>query len=689
VDALARGEAADTERRLSWLLTALDTLSVDLRATAALTLGEQMNFAEAAEALGVAEGTVAWRMSEIRRRLKTLAAGGAGMNDDTDKLAAQMKNLKPSKTSRKAGLEAAMAAFNTEFAVETGTDVEKNTASPQGSGDAPRPTGKPTTSVRVKTRRVETMRKFTAIFQKPQAMMMAGTCGAALIAALVVLPNMEELRFEEKLSGSVPVAAEVAPIDASSEDTASESDVIVMEGTPVSGPEAGGGANTETQIIEVERRVVKTPAVTVERTVPSISKTETRRVQKSDGTFENVTEVVAVQEAATELVTIPPTYETVRDTVEVAADGTRTVVSSEAVPQAPHGGITSVDSLLSSIRRDASKVEAENRQRVQHFKQTATRPGSIAASQERTQIILPGSNDLSVSTQYPEKFGNLTVEVVPSEADTTINETGEILARTLVPAEYKTIEKQVLVSPARSEEVIIPAVTKDVIVKKANGDGTFREVIEQVVIQEERVDYVVTPPVYETRTERVLVGPARQEWKPNSQTIKTVSVSASPKIYLRDDDGNVVREFENRDAFEAYKANLPTAVSEKPVSTFSIDVDTASYSFLRASINRGQLPPRESIRLEEMINYFPYDYQAPKTADKPKERPNSNIVLLIDTSGSMNQANKLPLLINSFKLLLKTLNEDDTVSIVTYAGRAGEARDGHFPLCAWLWHGQL
>jgi len=82
VDTLARGEAADTERRLSWLQSALETLSVDLRATAALTLGEQMNFAEAAEALGVAEGTVAWRMSEIRRRLKALAAKDSGLDQE-------------------------------------------------------------------------------------------------------------------------------------------------------------------------------------------------------------------------------------------------------------------------------------------------------------------------------------------------------------------------------------------------------------------------------------------------------------------------------------------------------------------------------------------------------------------------------------------------------------------------------
>ena len=79
---LARGEAEDMQRRLSWLQAALGTLSLDLRATAALTLGEQMNFAEAAEVLGVAEGTVAWRMSEIRRRLKTLASKDNGLDQE-------------------------------------------------------------------------------------------------------------------------------------------------------------------------------------------------------------------------------------------------------------------------------------------------------------------------------------------------------------------------------------------------------------------------------------------------------------------------------------------------------------------------------------------------------------------------------------------------------------------------------
>jgi len=146
------------------------------------------------------------------------------------------------------------------------------------------------------------------------------------------------------------------------------------------------------------------------------------------------------------------------------------------------------------------------------------------------------------------------------------------------------------------------------------------------------------PVVTKQETRRVIKSPASTVERHIPAVTKQVQKKAliPQKVYLRDSDGNIVREFENRDAFEAYKANLPTAVSEKPVSTFSVDVDTASYSFLRASINRGQLP-------------------------------HNNLVFLIDTSGSMKDAKKLPLLINSFKLLLNTLDEDDTVSIVTYA----------------------
>ncbi len=158
-----------------------------------------------------------------------------------------------------------------------------------------------------------------------------------------------------------------------------------------------------------------------------------------------------------------------------------------------------------------------------------------------------------------------------------------------------------------------------------------------------------------------------------------------------------------RDKFEDVKANPIRLVTEEPVSTFSVDVDTASYSFVRASLNRNVLPQKDAVRIEEMINYFPYEYETPIDKAEPfkatmsvfpspwnkgskllhvgikgfemerKALPDANLVLLIDTSGSMYDANKLPLLQNSMKLLLDTLQPTDTISIVTYAGSAGVA----------------
>jgi len=139
-----------------------------------------------------------------------------------------------------------------------------------------------------------------------------------------------------------------------------------------------------------------------------------------------------------------------------------------------------------------------------------------------------------------------------------------------------------------------------------------------------------------------------------------------------------------------------------PLSTFGIDVDAASYSNVRRFINQGQLPPEDAVRVEEMINYFDYEYPAPKN-DEPfsintelstapwnaehrllriglqakkidaSKIPSSNLVLLIDVSGSMNAYNKLPLVKSSLKMLVNQLRPSDKVSIVSYAGAANIA----------------
>ncbi len=154
----------------------------------------------------------------------------------------------------------------------------------------------------------------------------------------------------------------------------------------------------------------------------------------------------------------------------------------------------------------------------------------------------------------------------------------------------------------------------------------------------------------------------------------------------------------NTSKFPDAKPNPVKVTAEEPVSTFSIDVDTASYGVVRDALNNGALPPADAVRIEEMVNYFDYAYPGPKDRKAPfeasvrvyptpwnkdtkilhigikgfdlpkKERPRANLVFLIDNSGSMAEPNKLPLLLRSFHLLVDQLKADDRVAIVTYGG---------------------
>jgi Ca-activated chloride channel family protein len=178
-----------------------------------------------------------------------------------------------------------------------------------------------------------------------------------------------------------------------------------------------------------------------------------------------------------------------------------------------------------------------------------------------------------------------------------------------------------------------------------------------------------------------------------------------PVITMPVPDDQVVVHYqdEGRDRFEEFPENPAKAVAAEPVSTFSADVDTTAYSFVRRALNNGVLPPKDAVRIEEMINYFPYDYALPESREEPflpniavydspwkagnkimhigvkgydtvsESRPRANLVFLLDTSGSMNAPDRLPLLINAMKLLVDKLDPNDTVGIVTYAGRAGTA----------------
>lgn len=159
--------------------------------------------------------------------------------------------------------------------------------------------------------------------------------------------------------------------------------------------------------------------------------------------------------------------------------------------------------------------------------------------------------------------------------------------------------------------------------------------------------------------------------------------------------------YSNTEEYNSFSQNQFRKALDAPLSTFSIDVDVASYSNMRRFINNGQIPPADAIRTEELLNYFTYDYPAPRGNDpvsittevsaapwNPQHRlvhigikakeiamenlPASNLVFLIDVSGSMSDQNKLPLLKSSLKMLVQKLRPQDRVAIVTYANHTKE-----------------
>ncbi|MBY6154876.1 von Willebrand factor type A domain-containing protein [Vannielia litorea] len=185
----------------------------------------------------------------------------------------------------------------------------------------------------------------------------------------------------------------------------------------------------------------------------------------------------------------------------------------------------------------------------------------------------------------------------------------------------------------------------------------------------------------------------------NDGTLGRIAGTFAPP---RTDEGTVARPAPDTEAYPEAESNPVKVASEEPVSTFSIDVDTASYSVVRSSLNAGRMPPPDAVRVEEMVNYFPYAYAAPE-ADDPapfkstvvvsetpwnpdtqlvtvairgempvvEDRPPLNLVFLVDSSGSMSDANKLPLLKQSLRLMLPELRPEDQVAIVAYAGSSG------------------
>ncbi|HWA00310.1 MAG TPA: VWA domain-containing protein [Caulobacterales bacterium] len=190
--------------------------------------------------------------------------------------------------------------------------------------------------------------------------------------------------------------------------------------------------------------------------------------------------------------------------------------------------------------------------------------------------------------------------------------------------------------------------------------------------------------------------PAAEQYAParaaNGAALTVGSLYSTPQPVLGDLD---------RDQYQHAADNPVHQVASEPVSTFSIDVDSASYSNTRRFLAEGRLPPRDAVRVEELINYFDYDYALPRDRTQPfsttvamtpapwaqghtllhiglqgyniqrAQRPPLNLVLLLDVSGSMSAQDRLPLAIQGFRMLVDQLDARDHVSIVVYAGAAG------------------
>lgn len=229
---------------------------------------------------------------------------------------------------------------------------------------------------------------------------------------------------------------------------------------------------------------------------------------------------------------------------------------------------------------------------------------------------------------------------------------------------------------------------------------------QEVIISQTGTMIIKMQADHATLDEVVVTGyatPRKESVVASITTVEKSQISAkSPKRVYRGRADNLKKDPIRPEGYNPINENGDLETEDSPISTLSIDVDKAAYANVRRYLINKQSPPKDAVRIEELINYFPYAYEAPDPKSEhpfavhtqitecpwnserqllhiaiqgqriPKqESPGSNLVFLLDVSGSMNNANKLPLLIESFSLLVDQLSEADKVSIVVYAGAAG------------------
>ena len=321
-------------------------------------------------------------------------------------------------------------------------------------------------------------------------------------------------------------------------------------------------------------------------------------------------------------------------------------------------GLSSIARLMDIINpKDRSNaMEQQTRKRLMY--------GSLATAMALVLVV-------GVTSQ-------MTLNQATLDKESTGNDFADIAANISEPAQISQVNRA---EPAMEELVIAQAPMED----QVSGQAASKPKPKKSFMAESDKATVLV------KREKAAAPPAMMLAAPAEKELSVAHV---------DDYIDTSYKDEGRDQFEDFKINPIKLVTEEPVSTFSVDVDTASYSFVRNQLNSGVLPDKDAVRIEEIVNYFDYNYPLPESREQPfkptvtvlnspwnegkklmhvgikgfdlqGERPKTNLVFLLDVSGSMNAPDKLPLLVNSLKMLVDNLNEEDKIAIVVYAGAAG------------------
>ena len=315
-------------------------------------------------------------------------------------------------------------------------------------------------------------------------------------------------------------------------------------------------------------------------------------------------------------------------------------------------------------------------------------PAPIEAPQDRPRIILEERLERESSASKNDGVQDWRRDKGSVDADDSMRQNKEFAdQKAIAPTESSGSELKKKV-PTKAKNTPAPL---DNWRRSSEADSVVAGATAPSVAEEMVQDIIASPQV---KAERKAIGQSLYNNVPNSVVVDDRIIAPYPQPVPP------VYQEQNRDQFEKFVVNPFKQVTAEPVSTFSSDVDTASYSFVRKTLNNGRLPNPNTVRVEEMVNYFDYNYPLPESRSEPfkptvtvvdspwaegrklmhigikgyqlaKTELRSNIVFLLDVSGSMNQPDKLPLVKSSMKMLLDSLHRDDTVSIVVYAGSTG------------------